>query len=100
MLEFRLLVGRGRSGVTIGRIVLIWSLNSLMVPSYDRKAKKVNVRQNNDYYNASEKKDRNRWRIHMYCFFCNCLRFVNPAEALGSMHLEAQRRGGLEARRR
>ena len=26
----------------------------------------------------------------------NCLRFANPAEALGSRHPEAQRRGGLE----
>ena len=29
----------------------------------------------------------------------NCLRFANPAEALGGRHLEAQRQGGLEARR-
>ena len=29
----------------------------------------------------------------------NCLRFANPAEALGGRHLEAERHGGLEARR-
>jgi hypothetical protein len=29
----------------------------------------------------------------------NCLRFANPAEALGGRHLEAQRQGGLKARR-
>ena len=29
----------------------------------------------------------------------NCLRFANPAEALGGRHLEAHRQGGLEARR-
>ena len=29
----------------------------------------------------------------------NCLRFANPPEALGGRHLEAQRQGGLEARR-
>ena len=29
----------------------------------------------------------------------NCLCFANPAEVLGGRHLEAQRQGGLEARR-
>ena len=33
------------------------------------------------------------------CATWNCLRFANPAEALGGRHLEAQRQGGLKARR-
>ena len=41
MIEFRLLVGIGRSGLMIGRICLIWSLNSLTVPSYDKTSEKI-----------------------------------------------------------
>ena len=33
---------------------------------------------------------------HLFEYFVSFLRFANPAEALGSRHPEAQRRGGLE----
>ena len=31
--------------------------------------------------------------------YTNCLRFANPAEALGGRHLEAWRLGGMEGQR-